>query len=154
MTKNIFIAAFLISQMLGGSVFADAAVEPLLNCTLAAPPDASGEDKIHGNLIKVFPRKADMGNAYSGCQTVWSSDNGRWSEIMVGVFELGKLTTMRVPSRPGDPIELCLQKNGELVAGDPDVCSAMEAFPYSSAPPDCSTKQSENKKAVPECHFD
>ncbi|WP_343732913.1 hypothetical protein [Duganella sp.] len=154
LTKNILIAAFLILQMPNKSAFADAAVEPLLNCRLLAPPAASGEAKVHGNLIKVFPRKAEMGDAYSGCQTVWGEDNGQWFQIMVGIFEQGKLTRMRVPSRPGDPIELCLQKNGELVAGDADVCSDMEVFPYSSAPPGCSTKQSGNKKELPECHFD
>lgn len=152
--KKIIISALLILQIINRSAFADTVIQPLLNCELAAPPVASGEDRIHGNLIKVFPRKADMGDAYSGCQTVWGADNGVWSQIMVGIFEQGKLARMKVPSRPGDPIELCLQKDGELIAGDPDVCSAMEAFPYSSAPPGCSIKQTETKKELPECRFD
>ncbi|MYM28510.1 hypothetical protein GTP58_09265 [Duganella sp. CY15W] len=154
MKIRIVMSALLAFPVAAWSLHAKASVPPLSNCELVAPPAASGEDSIHGNLVKVFPRRSKIDSSYTGCQTVWVNENKYWSVFMVGVFERGELVKMSVPSRPGDSIEKCLRKDGQLIAGDEDVCSAMEAFPYSSAPSGCSVLQSKDKKENPACKFD
>jgi hypothetical protein len=122
------------------------------NCGIQSPPSESGEDLTHETLLKIFPRKFRISGNYSGCQTVWIDDSGQWKVVMVGVFENGELVAMRVPSRPGDPIEQCRKRAGILVRGDSNVCSAMDAFPYASVAPACLS--SAKTRADANCSYD
>lgn len=99
--------AFLLPCLLGFSCCTPvlAVGAPMRNCDLKKPPADSGEDGDHGILIKIYPRRGAIGTTYSGCQTVWAGDGTTWSVVMVGFFEDGKITRLRVPARPGDPIE-------------------------------------------------
>lgn len=124
------------------------------NCRLENPPDSSGEDASHGGLLKGYPRKSEITSAYDGCQTVWAQDDGRWVSIMEGMFEQGRLTRMRFPSRPGDAVEQCLKKAGRLLEGDSNVCRAMDAFPYSSAAPGCLTSSIGKTSRDNDCPYD
>jgi len=138
MNKPLF-AIVLVSLIAVSGCSAVNTISPVgVNCALTSPPDASGVDGDHGTVMRIFPRKSDIGDSYSGCQTVWVSDNGQWLPFMVGIFEGGKLTRMRIPWRPGDPLEQCLKSSGVLVRGDKNICSEIDyLFPYSSAPPSC-----------------
>jgi hypothetical protein len=107
------------------------------NCAIDEPPAGAGEDAAHKTLLKIFPRNSDMGAAYSGCQTVWVRDGNSWAVLMIGVFENGEVTQMKFPSEPGNAVEQCVKRSGALVKGNTNVCHAMDAFPYSSAPPGC-----------------
>lgn len=122
------------------------------NCNFTSPPEDSGEDGIHGNLVKVYPRKSTMGDSYSGCQTVWALDGEHWKPAMIGVFNKGEVTRMKSPARPGSPVEKCLVRSGVLVHGDKDICSALEVFPYSSAPANCIS--AEKSRDAASCPFD
>jgi hypothetical protein len=109
------------------------------NCDLKEPPPDSGEDGDHGILIKIYPRRGAIGSTYSGCQTMWAFDGATWSVVTVGVFEDGKITRMRVPSRPEDPLEQCLFQSGRLVRGNEGTCSSLDMLPYNSMPPGCAS---------------
>jgi len=81
---------------------------------------------------------------------MWMFEGGRWKPVVIGVFENGQLTGMKVPSRPGEPVGVCLIRSNVLVRGDKDTCSALEAFPYSSAPPKyLNESQSGRRQACP-----
>jgi hypothetical protein len=121
------------------------------NCNLASPPENSGEDGIHGTIVKIYPRKSMMGDSYSGCQTMWALEGERWEPVMVGIFENGEVARMKVPSQPGSQVEKCLVKSGVLVSGDNDICRDMDVFPYSSAQPKCLTATSDRDET---CSYD
>jgi hypothetical protein len=115
-----------------------AAVEGAVkDCAISQPPLDSGEDGVHGTLLKVYPRTSQIDAVYSSCQTVWAREGEGWVVVMIGFFERGQVVRMRFPSKPGHPVEQCLKKDGLLIKGNRDVCSAMDAFPYSSALPGC-----------------
>lgn len=90
-----------------------------------------------------------MGRSYSGCQIVWAFENEKWVPLMMGYFKNGELIRMKFPSQPGHPVERCLKKSGVLIRGDKDTCSAMDVFPYSSAPPQCLTNSSPGDAKCP-----
>jgi hypothetical protein len=148
-----FVSVYLLG--LSVAVSGCATVKVGANCELISPPDGAGVDGVHQTLLKIYPRKSSIGDSYSGCQTVWVIEDGRWSPVMVGIFEKGQLTRMRFPSKPNDPVEQCLMKSSVLVHGDRDICSAMDAFPYSSAPQSCLDQTStEEATTGSDCTYD
>jgi hypothetical protein len=122
------------------------------NCGLKEPPADSGEDSDHGILMKIFPRRGAIGSTYSGCQTVWAGDGKTWFVVAVGIFEGGKVTRMRMPSRPEDPVEQCLIQSGRLVKGNEGTCSSLDMFPYNSMAPGCESAAKAGSRGY--CDYD
>lgn len=133
-TIAVFIAAFFLSS---SSISAEERKTKPDNCNLESPPEMAGDDSYEGTLIKIFPRKSDMGESYSGCQTMWAKENGRWQAAMVGIFEDGEVVRMKLPLERNDRTKNCLRKSRELIRGENENCSAMDAFPWSSVDTNC-----------------
>lgn len=135
--SRVGLVVLAVLWLMGCTAVAAGSSAAMKNCDLRQPPPDAGEDGVHGTLLKVFPRKSRIDAAYSGCQTIWAQDGEGWSIVMIGFFESGEVVRMRFPSKPGDAVEQCSRKAGVLVKGYRDICSAMDAFPYSSEPPGC-----------------
>ena len=117
-------SAFLL--MLGLVQFAALHAEPIPvsapNCQVASPPTASGENANHGVLIKVFPRKSQVSNEYSGCQTMWIQKGNGWEKFSVMYFVTGQLQAWWYADDEAPNGLLCLFSNGKLFAGAPKDC--------------------------------
>jgi hypothetical protein len=44
------------------------------SCALERPPPNAGEGAIHALFFRVFPRNAELGSKFSGCQSVWAGE--------------------------------------------------------------------------------
>lgn len=88
-----------------------------MNCGLKAPPDGSGENRVHGTYLYVYPR--DVPDNYTGCQTVWADDGNKW---MVLYLEQGHPIIEKL-SYPSDTVPYtCFYENGRLINQDERPC--------------------------------
>ena len=101
------------------------------NCQLSAPPAQAGEQIANGAVIKVFPRKAAITAAYSGCQTAWASNHGAWAILGVTHFEKGAPAAFWIPP-PGE--SLCKYQAGKAQGPDPGNCPDVAALSLRSMP--------------------
>jgi len=93
------------------------------HCNVLDPPGNAGEAELNGVLAKVHPRRADVPADYSGCQTVWLQDGGRWKKMSVSYFEQRQLRAQMIPAgAPMKPDLVCHWRKGRLVRGQPEEC--------------------------------
>lgn len=94
------------------------------HCAEVRPPEEAAVNLSHGTYLFVHPKT--LGEAYSGCQTMW---NEQGKIIFVLSFQSGKLMRMRAWENAGasKPLE-CLYRDRALVKGDPDACPDYEAL--------------------------
>jgi hypothetical protein len=118
------------------------------NCGLQVPPKEAGEDGFEGGILLIYPRRAQIGKSYTGCQLVWLGRDGKLSPYLVGVFRSGKLERMINLRDANDPIAQCLFKDGKLVQGDSKICQAVDLFPFRSMPPGCLSELTAKSRGV------
>jgi len=110
------------------------------NCNVASPPAESGETGSHGILIKIYPRRKDIGAGYTGCQTSWVGQQGKWALLSVLYFEAGDLRAWRMPSVETPPPEIfCRFRSFQLEPGSPPQCYVPDpqVIPSPSFAPGC-----------------
>ena len=88
-------------------------------------------------MVKIYPRRDQISDDYTGCQTAWGYHSDNWHKLVVMYFENGELhTVLDVPTQ-----ELCEYRASRLMAGDPKHCAKIESgnntFP--SFAPECLT---------------
>ena len=106
-----------------GAAAADLIPKSAPHCGVELPPATSGENSTHAILIKVFPRKASVGNDYTGCQTMWIQRGIDWEKFSVMHFVQGKLQVWWSAEDTKDsPGLYCRFSNGKLLAGEPSGC--------------------------------
>jgi len=110
------------------------------NCSLSAPPPSAGEEAHMGTKLFVYPRIAEIGKSYSGCQSLWvSSKDGVELAILIQVEDgLPVRSWTNVPEeKPG---ENCRYKGSKLVVGIPNQCTEQEYLLLHSIPAGCFAK--------------
>jgi len=110
------------------------------NCQLASPPATAGESQVHGILVKIYPRKLDMGPNYTGCQNSWIDREGTWELFSALYFEAGEFRAWRMLSDDKPPKHIyCRYKNFTLEPDSPKECyvPAKQSIPSSSYAPGC-----------------
>lgn len=112
------------------------------NCRLNLPPLESGEQAIHGlpiqdAMLKVFPRRSQMTQRYTGCQTVWSHDGSKWVKTLTLYFVDRDLRVTR--DHQSSPDEYCQFIAGDLVKGVKERCARPDGatVPLTSMAPGC-----------------
>lgn len=92
------------------------------NCSLAAPPEGSGENGNHGIYFFVYPR--EVAPDYTGCQIMWADDGKKW---MILYLERGnpRILQFDVPSDPKGK-KVCNYENGNLLNKKEDSCPEYE----------------------------
>ena len=99
-------------------------------------------------LLLVFPRVKDMGNFFTGCQSIWRRSEGLTTLLVRLEFKAGELIAMRDPSTT----EVCHYRAGKLVGGSPVQCANAGMAPLRSLAPGCIAKLSGfNEPAPKEC---
>jgi hypothetical protein len=110
------------------------------NCSVSLPPANAGEDVNHGALMKIYPRKSEMGPEYTGCQSTWIEHQGNWVLLSVFYFERGLLRALRMPHEQTRSKDIyCWYKDSKLEPGSSKRCfaPAQEVVPSSSYAPGC-----------------
>ena len=113
---------------------------PALNCKLSRPPASAGEEFDHGVTLRIYPRAAEIGSTYSGCQTMWLPKGSGWRLVSQVMIEKGVPVGIRMVSDPGTPSLFCRYSAGQLVEGDATQCPASEFLIQRSFPPGCVDK--------------
>jgi hypothetical protein len=92
------------------------------HCNVDQPPVTSGEDSTHAILIKVFPRKSNVGVGYTGCQTMWIKIDNQWNKFSVMYYDHGALNVWWNASDKNNSGMFCRFENGKLLAGEEVYC--------------------------------
>lgn len=123
------------------------------NCNLSAPPATSGENGLHGLILKIYPRKSDMPASYSGCQTTWLEQGTQWKKIFVSYFEGGTLKMFWSYDDQSPNGILCSYHEGQLAPGAPSSCLEYERVksPSGSFPPGCMQAMKARKPIPKNC---
>lgn len=112
------------------------------NCSLSTPPRDAGDSSNHGRAMKIYPRKAGISPAYTGCQILWfeqTQNKNDFEKIWVIYFESGKAVAERTFGSIGD--HLCIYREGKLAPGQPKDCDKAPPKPFASFPPGCNSPQ-------------
>lgn len=104
------------------------------NCQVASPPANAGEAIAQGVTAKVYPRRAQIDNKYTGCQTSWAESRGKWVVMGVSSFERGEAVAFWTP--PPESV-LCKYSNGQSVGSKPGTCPAHASLAVPSMAPGC-----------------
>jgi len=125
----------LLLTLLAFIASACSAMEPSLSshptCQLASPPIEAGENAVHAQLLKVYPRKSTMGQQFTGCQTIWlygpgeSGAQNAPTDLMLLHFRNGHVVSARIEGR------LCqYSESGKAEKSNSSACpnEAPEAF--------------------------
>gem|GEM_PF-1855555 len=107
------------------------------NCNIIQPPKEAGDSQLNGRLMKIFPRREQMGEHYTGCQTLWLDIQGRHKleKIMVLYFENGK-TRAQQHIAAGRSFS-CRYYAGSLLPNSRAECSQRSIGTLSSVPAGC-----------------
>jgi hypothetical protein len=104
---------------------------------------------MHTGFFKVFPRKSNMGTAYSGCQSLWlDKQNGKYKKYLTAYYESG---TLRVVQHYEPEEQMCKYEMGKLVDGDPRCIDRPGFFPIRSVPGGCTEKALRTGEPPAEC---
>lgn len=124
--------------------------EDASNCNIIQPPKASGDSVLNGRLMKVFPRRKQMGENYTGCQTLWLDIQRRHEleRIMVLYFKNGEIKIQQ-HMEAGRSFS-CRYYAGSLLPNSKIECSKKSLDSLSSYPAGCtkSSLRHEKQKAV------
>jgi hypothetical protein len=134
------VIAILILMHCTLSLAAEAGRPAGVNCALASPPDAAGEESDHGFTLRIYPRARDIGASYTGCQTMWAPDKGKWFVVSIIEIEEGDPKRIWSPDDPTGGHQACRYKNGKVIAGNADECPAPEFLIAKSLAPGCVAK--------------
>ena len=107
------------------------------NCQPASPPDGAGDEIVHAEVAKVYPRKKDIPRDYTGCQTTWIQAKRTWTVIGVAHFRTGEAVSYWAPP-PEDA--LCQYRAGKVAGAHPERCPAATALPAASMAAGCAEK--------------
>ncbi len=119
------------------------------NCDLQRPPAEAGVTLVGDRVARVYPRRASITNAFTGCQVVFLSNPGEPYQV-AWVIEV----TAGDPKRIWSPLRglegwlQCRYQAGALLAGNPEVCPGMAMLPMPSRPVGCSVYSSEREPCL------
>jgi hypothetical protein len=152
------LAIFAVAALLAagfGSPEAMAQTGPLTgrNCTLQAPPAGAGEISNAETIIKVYPRAADIGDTYGGCQSAWVGRGGRWTLLSRVLLEAGWPRAVWSPGDPPGPPR-CRYDFGGLVDGSPEQCPEVGQLILRSLPAGCVERSRRSGRLAPGCDYD
>ncbi|MFC1602371.1 hypothetical protein ACFL3U_02260 [Pseudomonadota bacterium] len=120
------------------------------NCNVIQPLPESGDSVLNGRLMKVFPRRKQMGENYTGCQTLWLDIQRmhKLERILVLYFENGEIKVQQ-HMEAGRSFS-CRYDAGSLLPNSRHECSKKSIGPLSSNPAGCvkSSLRHEKQKAV------
>jgi hypothetical protein len=123
------------------------------NCAVVAPPAGAGEVSNAETLIKVYPRAADIGGDYAGCQSAWVGKGERWTLVARILFESGQPRAVWVPGDPpGAP--RCRYDAQGLAGGAPDQCPEPQQLILRSLPAGCVERSRSAGELASGCAYD
>jgi len=105
-------------------------------CAIADPPSEAGEQAHMGELLLVYPRARDIGEAFTGCQSLWG--RAKAGTHLIGRFEYMKGSFVAV--HDGEDRIRCEYGNGKLISVLPTACPKSLPSPIPSLPPGCFSK--------------
>ena len=111
-----------------------------LNCELRSVPATAGEETWHGALIQVYPRIADMGPKYNGCQAVFMTTISSPIAKLAWFVEIVDGDMVRIwpeLTEVRDWLD-CRFRRGVLTAGDSKVCNRFSPLIH-TVPAGCTT---------------
>lgn len=143
----LFLALLLCSLSLLAS---DLIPKDANNCNIIQPPKAAGDSVLNGRLMKIFPRRKDMSENYTGCQILWLDIQRRHKleKILVLYFENGKIKVQQ-HMEAGRSFS-CRYYAGSLLSNSSHECSKKSIGALSSHPAGClkSSLRHEQQSAV------
>lgn len=117
-------------------------------CKLLAPPPEAGENSVHAQLLKVYPRRSSLGKKFSGCQTIWLDPPGEagaqdYPKSLIRLhFQSGTLVAAQMEGK------LCrYTANGKAVGSNSSICPPEAPEAFLSEPPGCISDP--KKRAMP-----
>lgn len=138
-----------------GSPVAMAQTSPISgrNCAVPVPPAGAGEVSNGETLVKVYPRAADIGEAYAGCQSAWVGLGERWTLVARVLFESGQ---PRAVWAPGDPpgAPRCRYDAHGLADGTPEQCPEPQRLILRSLPAGCVERSRRAGELASGCAYD
>lgn len=123
------------------------------NCTVSAPPAGAGEVSNAENLIKVYPRAADIGTNYAGCQSAWVGLGERWTLVARILFESGQPRAVWAPGDPPDSPR-CRYDGHRLVEGADEQCPEPHQLILRSLPAGCVERSRRAGALASGCAYD
>ncbi len=116
------------------------------NCNIIQPPKEAGDSQLNDRLMKIFPRREQMGERYTGCQTLWLDIQGRHKleKIMVLYFENGE-TKVQQHIAAGRSFS-CRYYAGSLLPNSRAECSKRSIGTLSSLPAGCTRASLRDEK--------
>jgi hypothetical protein len=123
------------------------------NCDLRSPPAEAGEEANHNSIVFVYPRRADIGPKYTGCQAVFVGLS-KHDVLLAWLIEIAEGDPVRQwsPQRELQRVHACRYKLGALVEGTADVCPEASTLLMPSLPAGCvSAKPAMSKD---QCQYD
>lgn len=104
-------------------------------CALLVPPVDAGHYAMMGVAMRVYPGPSEIDSSYTGCQTLWSTENGKTEVQIRVVFRNGTPIAMEgaLPS-DSSPLE-CTRTNVANAARYS--CEPLGPIPFPSYPADC-----------------
>ena len=138
MYKDIAILIFAI--LFSGLAYAGESRPEGENCEISIPPANSGEEMNHGATLKIYPRAKDIGESYSGCQSLWAPNNGGWVAVAVSEYVNGDPVRLWSPHEIDPDRKACLYSKGKLVEGNNGKCPVPESLVIKSMPSGCVEK--------------
>ncbi len=153
--NNPYLKAWLLTCLVlmlfsSASIANDLIPKDANNCNIIQPPKASGDSALNGRLMKVFPRRKQMGENYTGCQTLWLDIQRmhKLERILVLYFENGEIKVQQ-HMEAGRSFS-CRYYAGSLLPNSKIECSKKSLDSLSSYPAGCvaSSLADEKQRAV------